>query len=102
MPNTKSAKKRLRQSQERRARNRSGKTELRTGLRKVRESVAAGAVDRAQEQFRVAARELDQAGAKNLIHPNKAARLKSRLSKLIKHAKGAHSTPAEPAQPSES
>ena len=89
MPNTKSAKKRLRQNEERRSRNRAARTGLRSQLRKVRETVAAGAVDKAQEELRVASRRLDKAGAKNLIHPNKAARLKSRLSKLIKNAKAA-------------
>lgn len=87
MPNTKSAKKRLRQSEERRVRNRSAKTILRSQVRKVRESVATGAVDQAQASFQEATRKLDQAGANKLIHPNKAARLKSRLSKAIKKAK---------------
>jgi small subunit ribosomal protein S20 len=89
MPNTKSAKKRLKQSEERRARNRSARTGLRSQLRKVREQVAAGSLDKAQDGLRVAARHLDQAGAKKLIHPNKASRLKSRLSKLVKKAKSA-------------
>jgi small subunit ribosomal protein S20 len=88
MPNTKSAKKRLRQSEEHRARNRSSRTILRSQLRKVRESAAAGSVDKAQEEFHVATRHLDKAGSDRLIHPNKAARLKSRLSKMIKKAKG--------------
>ena len=88
MPNTKSAKKRLRQNEERRARNRSSRTILRSQLRKVRESAAAGSVDKAQDEFRVAARQLDKAGADRIIHPNKASRLKSRLSKMIKKAKG--------------
>jgi small subunit ribosomal protein S20 len=92
MPNTKSAKKRLRQNNERRARNRSARTSLRTQVRKVRESVAAGAVDKAQEELRTASRRLDQAGAHRLIHPNKAARLKSRLSKAIKAAKTARTS----------
>lgn len=87
MPNTKSAKKRLRQNEERRARNRSARTVLRSQVRKVRESVAAGAVDQAQATFQETARKLDKAGASKLIHPNKAARLKSRLSKAIKKAK---------------
>lgn len=56
-------------------------------MRKVRETVATGSVEKAQDELRVASRQLDQAGAKKLIHPNKAARLKSRLSKLIKKAK---------------
>ena len=88
MPNTKSAKKRLKQSEERRGRNRSARTVLRSQLRKVRESATAGSVDKAQDEFRAAARGLDKAGADRLIHPNKAARIKSRLSKMIKKAKG--------------
>ncbi len=92
MPNTKSAKKRLQQSEQRRLRNRAARTRLRSQVRKVRELIASGASDKAQEQFRAAARELDQAGAKGLIHPNKAARIKSRLSKRIKMSR----TPANP------
>ncbi len=87
MPNTKSAKKRLRQSEERRVRNRSARTILRSQVRKVREAVAAGSVDEAQSSFKEATRKLDKAGANKLIHPNKAARLKSRLSKAIKEDK---------------
>jgi small subunit ribosomal protein S20 len=56
-------------------------------VRKVREAVAAGSVDEAQSSFKEATRKLDKAGANKLIHPNKAARLKSRLSKAIKKAK---------------
>ncbi|MHB0955602.1 MAG: 30S ribosomal protein S20 [Pirellulaceae bacterium] len=89
MPNTKSAKKRLKQSEERRGRNRSARTILRSQLRRVRESAAGGSIDQAQDEFKAATRCLDKAGAHRLIHPNKAARLKSRLSKMIKKAKGA-------------
>jgi small subunit ribosomal protein S20 len=87
MPNTKSAKKRLRQNEDIRSRNRSKRSELRGQLRKVREAVAAGDIAKAEEEFRGAAKRLDQAGCKNLIHRNAAARTKSRLQKLIKAAK---------------
>ena len=89
MPNTKSAEKRLRQNAVRRARNRSVKRAVRTQCRKVREAVLAGDVERAETEFRVAAKRLDQAGAKNIIHPNSAARIKSRLSARIKAVKQA-------------
>lgn len=88
MPNIASAKKRLRQSIKRRARNRSVKSELRTEIRKVREAVAAGKVDQAESDMRVAVAKLDRAAVKRIIHPNRAARLKSRLSAKIKTAKG--------------
>jgi len=87
MPNTKSAKKRLRQNLKRRARNRMVKRALRTQCRKVREAVKAGDVQRAEAEFRLAARKLDRAGARRIIHPNAAARLKSRLSARIKALK---------------
>ena len=60
---------------------------MRGQIRRVREAVAAGELDRAESEFRLAAKRLDRAGSKNLIHPNKAARLKSRLQRLIKSAK---------------
>ena len=87
MPNTTSAKKRLRQNVIRRTRNRSLKSVVRKHMRQVREAVAAGNVEEAESGFRVAAKHLDRAGAKNVIHPNKAARHKSRLQTLIKQAK---------------
>jgi small subunit ribosomal protein S20 len=87
MPTTKSAKKRLRQSLERRAHNRSIKSAVKTQVRKVRQAVAAGDVAKAEVELRLAAKRLDQAGAKRVIHPNAAARTKSRLAHLIKAAK---------------
>jgi len=89
MPNTKSAAKRLRQNLAHRDRNRSVKSAVRTQMRKVREAVEAGDIEKAQEQFRLAARALDKAAGKNIIHRNTAARLKSRLQNSIKAAKAA-------------
>ena len=87
MPNTRSAKKRLRQNIVRRTRNRSIKKALRTQCRKVREAVRDGDLDRAETEFRAAAKRLDRAGAHNIIHRNAAARTKSRLSGAIRLAK---------------
>ncbi len=87
MPTTKSAKKRLRQNIVRRTRNRSAKRAVRTQCRNVREAVLAGDVERAEAEFRLATKRLDRAGAKNIIHANAAARLKSRLSAKIKAIK---------------
>jgi len=87
MPNTKSAIKRLRQNVVRRARNRSIKRAIRTQCRKVREAVMAGDVERAETEFRLAAKGLDRAGARNIVHRNAAARIKSRLSARIKAIK---------------
>lgn len=57
---------------------------MRGQIRRVREAVKAGDKEKAQAEFRTAARRLDQAASKNLIHKNAAARSKSRLNKLVK------------------
>ena len=87
MPNIASARKRLRQNLKSRDRNRSTKAELKTEIRQVREAAAAGKLDQAQADFRVAVAKLDRAAVKRIIHPNRAARLKSRLSAVLKAAK---------------
>ncbi|MDX1946265.1 MAG: 30S ribosomal protein S20 [Pirellulaceae bacterium] len=89
MPTTKSAKKHLRQSNERRAKNRATKSSIKTQIRKVREAVASGDLTKADAEFRAAATKLDRAGSKRVIHPNAAARTKSRLQHLMKTAKSA-------------
>ncbi|HJT34231.1 MAG TPA: 30S ribosomal protein S20 [Pirellulales bacterium] len=88
MPNTKSAKKRLRQSLVRRTRNRATKSLLKTMVKKVRESIAEGDVAGGEQNLRAATQKLDQAAARRVIHRNAAARVKSRLSAAIKAAKG--------------
>jgi small subunit ribosomal protein S20 len=84
---TKSAKKRHRQSLERRAKNRATKSAIKTQVRKVRQAAAAGDLATAQKELQLAAKKLDRAGAKRIIHPNAAARTKSRLAHLIRAAK---------------
>ncbi len=86
MPNTASAKKRLRQNDKRRQHNRALKSQMRTQIRRVREAVKAGDSEKAQSEFRLATKRLDRAASKNLIHKNAAARTKSRLNKLVKSA----------------
>ncbi len=87
MPNTKSATKRLRQNVERRDQNRSLRSDVRTQCRKVREAIKAADIEKAEAEFRLAAKKLDRAGARNIVHRNAAARLKSRMSAKIKALK---------------
>ena len=87
MPNIASAAKRHRQSLKRRAKNRAVKHELKTEVRQVREAATGGKLDEAEAAFRIAAAKLDRAAVKRIIHPNRAARLKSRLSASLKAAK---------------
>ena len=99
MPNTASAKKRLRQNETRRQRNRGQRSDLRTSIRKVNEAIDTYQAARADggdtdaalvsinDAYVSAQKKLDEAGAKNLIHRNKAARTKSRLQARIQKAK---------------
>lgn len=89
MPNTKSATKRLRQSVERRAQNRSLRSDVRTQCRKVREAIKAADVEKAETEFRLAVKKLDKAGSRRIVHRNAVARLKSRMSAKIKALKQA-------------
>jgi small subunit ribosomal protein S20 len=95
MPNSVSAKKRLRQSLSRRARNRAGRSAIRTQIRKVRAAIAAGDATACETEFRFAVKKLDQAASKNILHANSAARIKSRLSKAIKAVKDKRGAPAK-------
>lgn len=88
MPNTASAKKRMRQDAVRRNRNRSAKSALRTQMRKVRTAINAKKVDESVTEFATLVKKLDKAAAANVIHANTAARTKSRLSVAIKTLKG--------------
>lgn len=89
MPNSNSAKKRLRQDEVRRGRNRSIKSAVKTQIKKVKAAVEAGDVETAEKEYVVAARKLDIAGANKVYHKNTAARYKSRLQKKIAAAKKA-------------
>ena len=80
VPRIKSAKKRMRQGKTHTTLNRTQRSQLRTALKKVR--TAAGA--EAQTAYAEAVRLIDRAGRKRLIHPNAAARQKSRLAKVVK------------------
>ena len=87
MPNSPSAKKRLRQSLDRRARNRAVRTSLRNQIKKCRTAIAGGDAAATETEFRNTVKKLDKAAAKNILHKNAAARLKSRLSAAIKNVK---------------
>ena len=81
MPKIKSAKKAMRQARSRTVRNRAQRSALRTAVKRVR---AAATAEAATKAYAVAAKLLDRAARKGLIHKNNAARHKSRLSALLK------------------
>ena len=87
MPNTSSAKKRMRQDAVRRTRNRSTKANLRSQLRKVRAAISEKKLDESVAEFKTLVTKLDKAAGRNVIHANVAARTKSRISAAIKALK---------------
>jgi small subunit ribosomal protein S20 len=84
MANTDSARKRIRQTEKRTARNRARKSRVRTFLRKVETAIASGDKTAAQDAFRAAQPELQRAATKGVMHDNTVARKLSRLSARIK------------------
>ena len=93
MPNTESAKRAMRKAERRRVRNKSQRSALKTLVKKVRATATAGEGDASKEALEVVIKRLDQAAAKHLIHKNKAARTKSRLTKMV-NKKAAATKPA--------
>lgn len=83
MPNIKSAIKRVKTSEKRRAQNASAKSALRTAIKTFEVKVANNEVEGAKEAFLVATKKLDKAATKGLIHKNAASRQKSRLAKKL-------------------
>lgn len=79
MANHKSALKRMRQNEKRRAYNRMFRSRARTFVKKARLVIETEKTDDAVEATREAMRELDRAASKGVIHKRNAARRKSRL-----------------------
>jgi small subunit ribosomal protein S20 len=78
--NIKSQKKRILTNAKAADRNKAVKSELRT---RVKNAVKSAGTEDSEEAVRVAVKRLDMAAAKGIIHPNQAARRKSRLMKNI-------------------
>lgn len=88
MANIKSQIKRNKQNEKRHERNKAVKSGLKTAVRKFREAAEAGEVDKAVELQRAAARKLDKAASKGVIHKNQAANKKSALAQKVGALKG--------------
>ena len=83
MANTPSAEKRNRQNIQRRDRNRSERSRLRTAIKKLRGEVAAGSKQNAEDLLPSTLSLIDTTAQKGIIHQNAAARTKSRLTKAV-------------------
>ena len=84
MANTPQARKRVRQNEKCRQHNASLRSVYRTHIKKVVNAIEAKKKDIAQQEYQAAIPIIDKMASKGIVHKNKAARHKSRLSKRIK------------------
>jgi small subunit ribosomal protein S20 len=87
-----SSKKRIRQNEKRRGHNRARRAVLKTKLRKCKETLGRGTVEAAAAAFHDAAQALDIAAGRRTVHPNAAARRKSRLARRLNALKAKSTT----------
>ena len=84
MANTAQSKKRARQAEKHRQHNASQRSMLRTYVKRVVKAISVGDPTQAEAEYRTAVPIIDRMARKGMIHPNKAARHKSRLSHHIR------------------
>lgn len=87
MPHTRSAKKNLRKSEKRRLHNRAVKRTLKTYIKRFLAALD-GPMDKMRQEYNLAAKKLDKAAAKRIIHPNLAARKKSQMARKLHQKTG--------------
>ena len=83
MANTKSALTAMRVAEKRHSRNRSLRSRMRTFSKRALQAVAGGAGDSTVDSVQQAISVIDRSASKSIIHPNHAARRKSRLMKKL-------------------
>ena len=86
MPVTKSAQKEMRVAERRQLRNKSVRSLCKTNITKAERLIFSGELEAAQKAVVTAISSLDKAAEKGVIHPNNAARRKSRLMKKLNEA----------------
>lgn len=86
MPQIKSAQKRVRVAEKRQLRNKSVRSLCKTNITKAERLVFSGELEAAKQAVAEAIISLDKAAEKGVIHPNNAARRKSRLMKKLNEA----------------
>jgi small subunit ribosomal protein S20 len=83
LPRTKSAKKALRVSERKRDYNKPVKSQVKTYVKRAEQLISSNELESAREAVKRAITALDKAAQKGVIHPNNAARRKSRLMKKL-------------------
>jgi|YNPBryulayer2012_1023412.scaffolds.fasta_scaffold01153_3 small subunit ribosomal protein S20 len=86
MPNTRSAWKNLRKSEKRRLRNKSVKSSTKTYVKKFLALLNSGKSEEARTFLSEVTKRVDMAASKGVFHKNKAARIKSRLTRRLNQA----------------
>ncbi len=84
MANSNQARKRARQAQTHRDHNATLRSKVRTSIKKVDKSIAAGDAEAAANAYKEAVPVIDGMANKGIIHKNKAARHKSRLNARVR------------------
>ncbi len=88
MANIKSQIKRNRQNEKRQMRNRAARSEVNTRTRNAVAAAEGGDPEEIAEATRLAVKRIDKAASKGVLHPNNAARKKSRLMKRLARIQG--------------
>jgi len=83
MANIKSSSKRVLLTEKATARNKSAKSLMKTNIKKFDAAAAGGDRDAAGQAYKAAVKTVDRAATRGLIHKNKAARRKSRLTNKL-------------------
>ena len=87
MPKSKSAEKAARASERKRLRNKSVRSATKTHVTRAEKLISSNEPEPAQDAVATAISALDRAAKKGVVHPNTAARRKSRLMKKLNQAK---------------
>lgn len=85
MPNTPAAKKTLRQDKKKAVQNKNKRRQMREAIKDFETAIEEGNTEKAEEIFPDVQKKIDKAAKDNLIHKNKAGRLKSRLNKKLEN-----------------
>ena len=83
MANIKSQIKRIGTNKKSQERNKAVKSEVKTAVRATREAIATGDAAKAAVALKFAAKKLDKAASKGVIHQNQAANKKSAIAKQV-------------------
>ena len=83
MAATSSSKKRIRQNKKRNLRNKARKSRAKTQIKKVLEAIGKGDHEAAKAGLVEAYKAIDKCGKTNVWHPNRCARMKSRLASKV-------------------